>query len=146
MAFSYIGATIGCVVGVPATVDAAGFAAQAHVLIGEIVEWGELGDTSADIASPRLSSRTTHVNGAIDGGEVTFTVGYAATDAGQIILLAQSNGQAEVSFEVTDPDGEKRYFYGKVANVRDLARNTTNEKGLSGVVRINSPLIRVAAP
>lgn len=138
---SYIGATIGCVVGAPATVDAAGFGALAYVPIGKIVSWGEIGDTAADITIETLEGRVEHVNGAKDGGAVPFTIRHD-TDAGQAILKAQSNTNNEVSFKITDPDGQIAYFHGKVANVRDSAREASAYKGFTGEVRVNSATIR----
>ena len=141
-AISYIGATIGCVVGAPATVDAAGFGALTYVPSGKIVSWGEVGDTAADITVETLEGRVEHVNGARDGGAIAFTFRHD-TDAGQAILKAQSNTNNEVSFKITDPDGQIAYFHGKVANVRDAAREASAYKGFTGEVRVNSATIRV---
>ena len=141
---SYIGATIACVASTPATVDSAGFAALTWTAtIGNIVEWSEVGDSTASIDIPKLSGRTTHVNGAKDGGEVSFTFQYEVADAGQVILRAQSNGTTTVSFRITDPDGKIVYFHGVVANVRDMARNSSNYKGMTGVIRVNSATVVV---
>ena len=141
-AISYIGATIGCVVATPATIDSAGFGALVYTTIGKIASWGEVGDTSNSVDIDLLDGRVEHVNGAKDGGEIAFAF-RSDTDAGQTILKAQSNGNADVSFKITDPDGAIAYFFGKVANVRDNERSSTNYKGMSGVVRVNSATIRV---
>lgn len=142
-AISYIGATIGCVVGVPATVDSTGFGALVYTTIGKIASWGEMGDTSADTTVDLLDGRIEHVNGAKDGGVISFTIRADADDLGQPILKAQSNGNNEVSFRIVDPDGRISYVYGKVANVRDTERTSSNYKGFTGEVRVNSPTIRV---
>lgn len=140
---SYIGATIACVVAKPATTDLSGFAALTWTaVIGEITEWGELGDSSADISIPKLSGRNTHVNGALDGGSVDCMFAFENADAGQVILRAQSNSANDVSFRVTDPDGRIEYFFGRVANVRDKKRTNNDWKGMSAQIRINSPVIR----
>lgn len=141
-AISYIGAVIGCVVGMPATDDAAGFGAMTYTPIGKVVSWGAIGDTSNDISVDLLDGRVEHVNGARDGGAVPFTI-RTDTDAGQAILIAQSNTNAEVSFKVTDPDGKIAYFRGKVANVKDMERASSSYKGFNGEVRVNSATIRV---
>lgn len=149
MAFlSYIGATVQVVAGAPATEDAAGYTALSFsTALGYVVELGELGDTSNDISVDTLAGRTYHVNGSKDGGEVAFTfaVDGAVSDAGQAILIAKSNTNDEVSFKVTDPDGEVLYFHGKIANVKDQARNNSAYKGMTGAVRVNGPVVRVAA-
>lgn len=142
VAISYIGATIGCVVGVPATLNEVGFSAQTYETIGKIASWGELGDTSNDITVELLDGRVEHVNGSRDGGAVPFTIRSDADDDGQPILIAQSNTNTEVSFRVVDPDGSIAYFHGKVANVRDTAREPGSYKGFTGEVRVNSAVIR----
>lgn len=142
-AISYIGSVIAAVVATPATIDAAGFAALTYVPIGKIASWGAIGDTSNDITVDLLDGRVEHVNGAKDGGAVPFTIRADAPDAGQAILLAQSNSNTEVSFKITDPDGKIAYLFGKVANVQDQERSSSNYKGYTGEVRVNSPVIRV---
>ena len=144
---SYIGATIACVNATPATNDSSGFGALSWTAtIGQIVEWSEVGDTSNSIDIPKLSGRITHLNGAKDGGEVNFTFQYEVADAGQVILRARNNGvlaSDTVSFRITDPDGKLIYFHGVVANVRDMVRNNSNYKGMTGTIRVNSPTVIV---
>lgn len=140
-AISYIGAVIGAVVATPATVDAAGFGALTYVTIGKIATWGEVGDTSGDVAIDLLEGRIEHVNGAKDGGEIPFAF-RSDNDAGQTLLRNNNNTNNEVSFKITDPDGQIAYFYGKVANVRDNERSSSSYKGQTGVVRVNSATIR----
>lgn len=139
---SYIGGTIGVVASTPATFDASGFGALSYTTVGKIVSWGPVGDTSADIAIPLLSGRVEHLNGAVDGGEIAFTVRFD-TDSGQTILVNNSNGSTNLSFKITDPDGKIAYFWGLVASVQDQERNNSNYKGLTGVVRVNSATVRV---
>jgi len=141
-AISYIGATIGCVVGVPATVDSTGFGALTYTTIGKIASFGEVGDTAADITVDLLDGRVEHVNGSKDGGVIAFTIRADSDDLGQPILKAQSNTNNEVSFRVVDPDGRIAYFYGKVANVRDTAREPGSYKGFTGEIRVNSATVR----
>lgn len=142
VAISYIGATIAIVVGTPATVDAAGFGALTYATIGKIASWGEMGDTSNDIPVDLLDGRVEHVNGSKDGGAIPFTIRADSDDLGQPVLKAQSNTNTEVSIRVVDPDGAISYCHGKVANVRDTAREPGSYKGFTGEVRVNSATIR----
>lgn len=142
-AISYIGATLGVVASTPATVDASGFGALTYVTCGKIVSFGQTGDTSEDIGVALLEGRNVHVNGLKDGGAVPFAYQYELTDAGQVILRAQSNSNTTVSFKITDPDGKIEYFHGVVANVQQNERAAGSYKGQSGEVRINSPVITV---
>lgn len=141
-AISYIGALIACSVATPGTIDSSGFGALTWTTIGKVVSWGQVGDTSNSIDIELLSGRVEHVNGVIDGGEIPWTVRFDV-DAGQTLLVNNSNNNADVSFRITDPDGKLAYFFGRVANVQDQERNSTNFKALSGVIRVNSATVRV---
>jgi len=139
---SYIGAVIAVSVATPATIDSSGFGALSYTTVGKIVSWGAVGDTSDNIAIPLLAGRVEHVNGAADGGEIPFVVRYDS-DAGQTLLVNNSNNNVTVSVKITDPDGKLAYFYGIVANIQDQERNNSNFKGLTGVFRVNSATVRV---
>lgn len=144
---TYIGATVEVAAGKPATIDAAGFGALSFSEIGEILEWGEIGDTSEDSTETTLKGRVMHTNGAVDGGtsDFTFLRSKDSSDTGQALLIAKNNTNDDVSFKITDPDGEISYFHGKVANVRDRARSASTQKGMTGQARINCAVVRVAA-
>lgn len=143
-AVSYLGAAVAVSANTPATVDLAGFGALAYTTVGFIASIGEIGDTAEDIAIQLLSGRTEHVNGARDGGEVPFAfrIEAPAGDAGQTILLTNNNTNTNVSFRITDPDGKLTYFFGVIASVRDMERTSSQYKGMTGVVRVNSATIR----
>ena len=141
-AISYIGSVIACVAATPATIDAAGFGALSYTTIGKIASFGSVGDSSADIPVELLDGRTEHVNGVKDGGAIPFAFRFD-TDAGQTLLVNNSNNNVDLSFKITDPDGKLAYFYGKVANVKDNERAPGSYKGLTGEVRVNSATVRV---
>ena len=141
---SNVGVVITVVAATPATIDAAGFGALSWTAtLGELAMFGEVGDKSASVDIPRVSGRTTHVNGAVDGGEIPFAVHYELTDAGQVIMRANANGATTVSFRKTYPDGKIIYFYGKLANVVYNEVSPTTNKGMKGVVRVNSAIVTV---
>lgn len=139
---TYIGATIAVVAGAPATLDSAGFGALTYATVGKITEWGEVGDQSEDVSETTLAGRTYHANGALDGGSVPFTILLDGADAGQTVMKTKNNTNDEVSVKITDPDGEIAYYHGKVASLRDRARNASTMKGMTGEFRVNSPTIR----
>lgn len=141
---NYIGATVAVVAALPATYNAAGYAALSWTaVVGQIVSWGEIGDQTADISVTTLAGRTLHTNGASDGGEVPFTYVFSASDTGQTLLRTQNNTNTGVSVRVTDPDGTVQYFSGVVANIRDPERADGAYKGQSGVIRVNTAVVRV---
>ena len=140
---SYIGATVAVVAALPATYNAAGFAALTWTgVVGSLVQFGPLGDTSSDIPVTTLAGRTLHTNGALDGGEIGFTYVFIAADAGQVILRAQSGTNTGVSARVTDPNGVVSYVSGVIASVVDAERVDGNYKGQSGVFRVNTATVR----
>lgn len=141
-ATSYIGAVIAVSVATPGTIDASGFNALSYTTVGKIASFGSVGDSSADIPIELLEGRTEHVNGVKDGGAIPFAVRYD-TDAGQTLLVNNSNNNVDLSFKITDPDGKIAYFYGKIANVKDNERAPGSYKGLSGEVRVNSATVRI---
>ncbi|MDO9099518.1 MAG: hypothetical protein Q7V53_02070 [Caldisericota bacterium] len=141
-AISYIGAVIAVSVATPATVDASGFNALTYTTVGKIASFGSIGDSSADIPVELLDGRTEHVNGVKDGGAIPFAFRYD-TDAGQTLLVNNSNNNVDLSFKITDPDGKIAHFYGKIANVKDNERAPGSYKGLSGEIRVNSATVRV---
>lgn len=145
---SYIGAVIAVEVGLPATLDQAGYenVAMVYDTIGKIASWGAAGDQSEDITVSLLEGRVEHVNGALDGGSQPFTLRYDDADTGQNVLRANANTNQELSFKITDPDGEVLYFSGKCANLRDIERTPSNYKGMEGEIRVNTGVVRVAAP
>lgn len=143
---NFIGTAVAVVAASPATFDVAGYAALSWVAsIGQLVEWGELGDQSNDISVTTLAGRTLHTNGPRDGGELSFTFVFANSDAGQTILRNNANTNTALSFRVTDPDGQTSYFTGVCASVRDVQRTADAYKGQSGVIRINTAVTRILA-
>jgi hypothetical protein len=140
---NFCGTTLAVVVASPATIDVAGFAALSWTAtLPDLIDITELGDTSQDIPIPYLSGRVSHVNGAVDAGEVTITYAWETSNAAQVILRANANNNTAVSVRVTDPDGRIAYFSGVVANVRDVARNNTAYKGQTAVFRVRTPFVR----
>lgn len=136
---SYCGSTIAVVVATPATIDSPGFAALSWTaVLTDLVSISEIGDTSQDIPIPYLNGRTSHVNGAVDGGEVTLTYAWETSNAAQVIIRNNQNNNVACSFRVTDPDGRISYFSGVVANVRDLPRDTNTYKGQTATIRVRT--------
>lgn len=141
---SNVGVAVAVVAATPATIDSTGFAALSWTAtVGELSMWGAIGDTSASIDIPRISGRTTHVNGAVDGGSIAFAFQYEVADAGQVILRANANGATTISVRVTHSDGKITYSHGKVANLVYNEITPTTNKGMKGVFLVNSATVTV---
>jgi hypothetical protein len=94
---NFCGTTLAVVVATPATIDVAGFAALSWTAtLPDLIDITELGDTSQDIPIPYLSGRVSHVNGAVDAGEVTITYAWETSNAAQVILRANANNNTAV--------------------------------------------------
>jgi hypothetical protein len=142
MSTSYIGSKVSMVAGAPATFDAVGYKAQAHVEIKGIVDVGEVGDQQNDIVIDTLIGRVEHVNGSSDLGEIAVSYNFISDDAGQILVRAAAGTNTAQSFKVEDADGKIAFFMGVVANVRDRARSSSEYKGETFVIRGNSAVVR----
>lgn len=142
---TYIGGTIGFVVAAydPAAV-AADYTAQAFAEIGSIKTIGELADSTADVAVPQLKTgRIIHLNGEKDLGEITVGVVYDSADTTYTDLRTLAEGNSNVWFDITDPDGEHTHFQGLIANWTVSERNGTTEKGATFSIRGNTQILYV---
>ncbi len=140
---NYCGTTLAVVVATPATIDVAGFAALSWTAtVGGLVEIDEVGDTSQAIPISYMNGRTSYVNGAVEGGEITGTYSWETSDAGQVILRANQNNNTAISWRITDPDGRIAYGSGVVGPVRDLARNSGAYKGQTFTLRVRTATVR----
>lgn len=140
----YIGSTLSVYAGATTTEDQSSYEANSYTLVGKVVSIGEFGDTHEDLSSNLLATgRTDHSNGTKDGGEVSVTIEYSGSDAGYTIIKAGNGGTTTHTFKVTDPDGEDFYFQGVIANLRHRERTTSNKKGFSFVMRVNTAVTEV---
>jgi hypothetical protein len=141
-AISYTGSVVSVSAAAPATFNSAGYAALTWTTVGFVADVSEMGDSSADVTFEGLDGRSVHVNGSKDGGAVSLTFRHES-DAGQNILFAQNNGNNDVSMRVVDSDAKIHYVTGRVANVRHRARTSSNWKGFTADLRVNTDIVTV---
>lgn len=109
------GAALAISAGVPATQDAAGYAALTYTEIGLIEKMGVIGATFAKVEFQPLKGAKQKHKGSVDYGSLQPSMAYDPTDAGQTLLQTASDNQtATYAFKVTSAGGEIRYFQGKV--------------------------------
>jgi len=79
---------------------------------------------------------------------MTITMGFIGGDAGQDALVtAEANNTSDnYAFKVEYADGEVRYFAGQVASVVETVGGANDVLMLTCEVRINTSIIKVAAP
>ncbi len=111
--------------------------------LGIVLDIGEIGTTSSAInISPLKTGFVIPLNGEKTGGDIAVSLAYDASDSSYSTLRAKSNSNDTVWFFITDPDGEKLYLQGIVADFKDTARNTTTQKGATFVIRQNVEELR----
>lgn len=146
------GTTIAISATLPASMNQAGYEGSGMNFqnIGEITDGGTHGRKYAEITHKPLGSRGVQkFKGSFDEGQKTIQMGLDNDDAGQIIAKAAVLSDADYSFRVTYPNGDKDYFQAKVMSFEKQASNvdsivsatmqlslTTDSAGV-GIVEVN---------
>lgn len=116
---SSAGSSIALTSSIPASFDAAGYAALTYIEIGEVTNIGELGREYNPIEHMPISDRLVkQAKGSYRGGSIDLQYAFDRNDAGQILLRTASRSDADYSFRITLQDGFKFYFYGKVMSAK----------------------------
>jgi hypothetical protein len=146
-----IGTLIAIAPGVPATFDAAGYAALTWVNIVGLQSIGEMGDENETIAIPDLTAgRIRTRKGAATGTTVSIALraplpAETATGQANLKTAATGTGATESSFRVTDASGNIDYFSGVPMNWKRTERTTSSFEGYTCDVALNYPIVLVAA-
>ena len=144
MADTSIGTTLHVSTGVPATEDAAGYAALTWVKIGGVVSIGETGDDAEDVTVALVETgRTEHSIGALDGGAWAVTCKNILADAGQVIIKEGNNNDVDHSFKATDPDGTIFNKQGKIAAGKYSEKTASAHEGYAFEARVNTATVVV---
>jgi len=105
------GTTLAVSAGLPATEDSAGYAALSWTEVGEITDLGEFGKVYNLVThNPLATRRTVKKKGSFNDGSISLALGLDSSDAGQAILDAAVDSDANYSFRVTDQDSDIDYF------------------------------------
>lgn len=108
---SISGATLSISAALPATYDAAGYAALTYTEIGEIENFGNHGVT-ANITefTPVSTAVVTKIKGAKNYGTMSLMIGSIPSDDGQILVEAAAESNNHYSAKLEYPDGEIHYM------------------------------------
>lgn len=99
--------------GVPATFDAAGYAALSYTTVGEVTNFGEFGREFQLVTHNPVATRGTQkLKGAFNEGAIALQLGLDTDDAGQILMKAAALSDSLYAFLITSPNGDKYYFQG----------------------------------
>jgi len=110
---SAAGATLAISASLPATYDAAGYAATTivYTAVGEVENFGNHGVTATVTEfTPVDTSVVTKVKGSKNYGTKSITLGSIPGNAGQVILKAASESTARYSVKITYPDTSVHYL------------------------------------
>lgn len=117
-----------------------------YVEIGELENIGDYGDEVGDVTFAALSdSRTRHLKGLADAGTVELTIGFDASDAGQLALVAAQKDRSQYDYpiKVEYVDGLVDYFAAKVMSSRKAPGGAEDVVRRNVTVGINSEIYEV---
>lgn len=110
MANSSTGTTLAVSAGVPATHDAAGFAALTWTSVGDVGDFGEPGGTTEVLEFvPVETGIKEKFLGVQDNGGYDFVIARDSSDAGQTLITDAYDNRTVLSVRVTLPDGDIQY-------------------------------------
>ncbi len=131
------GSALAISAGIPATQDAAGFAALAFTEVGGVEKIGPIGPVFAKVEFQPLKGPKQKHKGSVDYGGLSPSLAYDDADAGQTLMsVAADNQIALYAFKVTLADSTIRYFQGRVFGF------AINIDGADSVVMVN-PTIEI---
>ena len=147
---SPIGTFAGIKAGLPATFDAAGFAAH---LDGTETELGLMEDFTIPTSSTTVETFNDMKSGQVikvltftDAGEATLVTAHVIDDDGQAILIDHHNGDEKtkpVSIKLSHSDGSVTYFAGKVSGYEPVKVPLNR---CTYTIAVDAKMVEVAAP
>ena len=152
MKMTSTGITFHCVEGLPATLDAAGFAALTYVKIGQVTNIPEFGPTIAVVESKPLETGITEkFVGFVNYGSLSVTADFDDEDAGQALVTdavttTDASFGKEFSFKLEYQSGAVRYWVGRFFSATEAPNGADSMVTSTMQVEINSPVVKVAAP
>lgn len=141
------GTTLAISAGVPATLDAAGYAALTHTVIGGIEKIGAIGATINKIEFQPLNGAKEKHKGSTDYGSLQPSLAHDKADAGQTILRTASapTNHALYAFKATYPNGDVRYFSARVFGYPESIDGADNIIMANPTIEICTPIVKVDA-
>lgn len=111
-AASFTDTTYAISAGLPATYDAAGYAATTitYTTIGRVESFPEIGATREVNKFTPISGAVEYLKGTAEYGSGDMVLADMPTDAGQVIAKAAAASSAHYSMKITYPDGEVHYL------------------------------------
>lgn len=138
------GSTLAVSAVLAATYDTVGFAALTFAVIGEITDLPAVGSVNNTVThNPVGEIDVAKKAGSRNHGAATYPMALDASDAGQVIALANIRG--ECSFELTLPDGAIHYFNAIIMGFPTQVGGSDSMVGANLMVELTGAEVRVAA-
>lgn len=138
------GSTLAIATGTPATYDAAGFTALTYVLVGEVVDIGELGREYATVNHSPVGSRLVKkFKGSYHNGSMQIKMARDTSNAGQTAMRAALLSDADYSFKITLQDLSKIHFTGKVSSFKVQVGTVDQITGSSAAIEIIGDIVEI---
>lgn len=137
--------------GVPATYDAAGYAAvSGYALVGEITDVGSHGKTHAEIKVNTLGGAGTQkLKGSFDLGTKSLKIAVDNDDLGQQMLYTMLASYANAAFKQVYQNGDIDYFSAKVISIAGEGSTPDAVRSINVGLAIDAPkgsgIVRVLA-
>lgn len=142
------GTTLAISATLPTTQDAAGYAALASMTeIGGVESIPAFGATVGVNSFQPLNGPQEKHKGPVNYGSLQIPIAIDKADAGQILIrtAAEPTNNALYAFRVTFPNGDKRYFLGRVFGAPETVGGATNVLMMTPVIEITTKVVKVDA-
>ena len=131
----------------PATFDGPGYTALTFTTIGGVESIPAFGAVSAVNSFQPLDGIQEKHKGPVNYGSLQIPMALDKADAGQTLLRTASDptNNAQYSFKVTYPNGDTRFFQGRVFGMPETPGSATNVLMMNSTIEINTKVIKVDA-
>lgn len=131
----------------PATEDAAGYAALTYVNVSRIEKWGGIGASFAKVDFKPLSGPVEKHKGSVDYGSITPSLAVDRGDAGQTLMRTAAREKVKLfAFRVSYPTGDIRYFQGRVMGMPENVEGADSILMANPTIEVCTETVEVDAP
>jgi hypothetical protein len=130
----------------PATNNAAGYGALTFTEVTGVEKIGPIGATYNKVEFTPLRGPKQKHKGSRDNGALAPSMAHDEDDAGQAIVRTASSSDALLSWEVTYPNGEIRYFRGRVFGYPENVDGADTILMAAPTIEIDTDIVKVPAP
>ncbi len=133
--------------GLPATDDAAGYAALTFTNVKGVESIPAFGAQVAVNSFQPLDGPLEKHKGPVNYGTLQIPMAYDKTDAGQIIVrtAAEPTNNAMYSHKITFPNGDVRYSSGRVFGAPETVGGATNVLMMNPTIELSTKIVKVDA-